>query len=178
MKFYLIIIILFASCAFDEDKNIGDIVKQEVEVGPDQTAHDVQVSFTDSNFTKAILKANRSEIYENEKETWLKGNVEVTFFSRKSGSRVSFLTCDSSLIEDAPNDMFAYGNVHVVADSSGTTLDSQFLEFNEKKSKLYSDQYVKIENPYEILEGIGFESDLDLKNYRIYKVKGVKKKDG
>ena len=42
-----------------------------------------------------------------------------------------------------------------------------------KKRKLFSNQYVKINSPVEIIEGYGFESNQDLSNYKIFKVSGV-----
>jgi hypothetical protein len=49
--------------------------------------------------------------------------------------------------------------------------------WSEERKKLYSTEFVRIESPTEILEGYGFESDQQLKNYTIFKPSGVRYPD-
>ena len=83
------------------------------------------------------------------------------------------MNADSAVVFNNSNNMFAYRNVFVWSENSKTSLKTDFLEWNEKKRKLFSNQYVKINSPVEIIEGYGFESNQDLSNYKIFKVSGV-----
>jgi len=143
---------------------------------PDQIMHKMKVNFIDSNRVKAILTGNRARIFNDRKETWIDSNVYVEFFSKDGTIKESYLKADSAKIDDRTKNMYAYGNVKVVRiDSGTTTLTTEILEWNQRKRKLYSNEFIRIENPYEIIEGYGFESDQSLNNYKIYKVSGEKK---
>ena len=69
--------------------------------------------------------------------------------------------------------MFAKGNVVVISDSTNTSLETQKLNWDNIEKKIYSDLFVKITTPKEIINGVGFESDEHLHNYKIFKVTGV-----
>ncbi len=144
-------------------------------VTPEQSGWDVTVYFLDSSLTKAILKAGRTRVFQKRFETILDEGLEVQFFSTESGERVSHLTADSAIVDDRSKNIVARGNVVIIADSSGTKLETAVLHWNNKTRKLYSDEYVKITSKTETLEGWGFESDENLSNYKIYKVTGIKR---
>jgi LPS export ABC transporter protein LptC len=108
-------------------------------------------------------------------ETYLDGGLQVEFYSRSSGKRVSFLTADSAKIDDRTKNMLAWGHVVVIGDSSHSRLETSILHWDNKTQKLYSTEFVKITSPGEKLQGYGFESDQNLTNYKIFKVSGEQK---
>ena len=176
MKFLLIYIaMILVSCSSEEE--IARLVKYNTETQADQIANNIRVEFIDSSKVKAILESGRARIFNEEKETLLDSNVKLTFMSRYTNDRISLLTCDSARIDDKTGNMFAFGNVVVVSDSTNTILNTEVLEYRKLEQKLYSTKKVRIENDFEIINGIGFESDLNLDYYKIYKVNGIKKKD-
>ena len=144
-------------------------------ITPDQTGWNVTVRFLDSSFTKAILRAGRTRIFQKRNETILDEGLEVEFFSAETNKRVSKLTADSAIVDDRTKNIVAKGKVVIVADSSGTRLETSVLHWNNKTQKLYSTEYVKITTRTETLEGWGFESDQNLNNYKIFKVSGIKR---
>ncbi len=73
--------------------------------------------------------------------------------------------------------MFAGGNVVVISDSSKVELKTPFLEWKNAEKKLYSTERVEISSPKEKIFGYGFESDLKLSNYKIFKVSGTSEID-
>ncbi len=145
------------------------------DVTPDQTGWNVKVYFLDSSLTKAILNAGRTRVYQKRFETVLDEGLEVEFFSTETGKRVSHLTADSAIVDDRSKNIVAKGHVVIIADSSQTKLETSVLHWNNKTRKLYSTEYVKITSATETLEGWGFESDENLTNYKVYKVKGIKR---
>lgn len=165
---------LFLGC--NESASYKNNVKEsQTEIKPDQTGNFIEVAFIDSTRIKALLKADKSRIYQNRLETFLDKNIKVEFYSKFSHKRVSLLTADSAKIDDRTRDMMAWGNVVVIADSSGTKIETSLLMWNNKTQKLYSTEFVTITSPNEKIQGYGFESDQNLTNYKIFKVSGVQK---
>jgi len=170
----LLLLALF-SCDETDIKFTGSSDTLIENITPDQTGWNVRVQFVDSSFTKAVLDAGRTRIFQNRFETILDQGIAVQFYSEKSGERVSKLNADSAVIDDRTKNMVAMGRVFIIADSSGTTLETSELHWENKTEKLYSTKYVKIVSANETLEGWGFESDQNLTNYKIFKVSGIQR---
>jgi LPS export ABC transporter protein LptC len=60
----------------------------------------------------------------------------------------------------------------VVVNQKGDQLNTEKMIWDERKQKIYSDQFVKIATKEEIIYGNGFESNQDFSSYRIFNVKG------
>jgi len=73
--------------------------------------------------------------------------------------------------------MKAIGNVVAMSDS-GITLFSETLTWNSKEEKLHTKDKIMITTPdADTLYGIGFESDSDLRNWKIINPSGVTGRD-
>jgi len=140
---------------------------------PDQESWNSAIVFTDSGVTKGILKSGHAVVFNNQNKTYLGDSVRVDFFDEQ-GHHTSFLTSDSGIVDDQTNDLEAIGNVYARNDS-GTSLWTQRLYWNNKTQKVTSDVFVRIVSPKETIEGIGFQSDRDLRNYTIFNVSGEAK---
>ncbi|MCX7736195.1 MAG: LPS export ABC transporter periplasmic protein LptC [Candidatus Kapabacteria bacterium] len=176
VRLFFVLVLLIGLLSCSESSTYKNFVKEnQSEIKPDQTGYDIEVAFMDSSLTKAILKAKKSRIYQERMETFLDDNIMVEFFSKDGKKRVSLLTADSAKIDDRTKDMTAWGKVIVIADSSGTVLETKLLMWDNKNQKLYSTEFVTITSPNEKLQGYGFESDQNLSNYKIFKVSGVQK---
>lgn len=165
-----LLVLVLCSCEQEQPERF---VKVDTTTLPAHVIDDPVIHFLDSNHVKAILRAGQARVYEDRMETLLDSNVQVEFMSRASGKRLSLLTADSAVIDDRTKNMTARGHVVVVADSSATTLQTPLLMWDNATQKLHSTEFVHIESPTEIIEGYGFESDQNLKNYKIYKVSGI-----
>ncbi|MCL5268632.1 MAG: LPS export ABC transporter periplasmic protein LptC [Bacteroidetes bacterium] len=161
--------ISFYGCA---DKLKPTVVPVSGQV-PDQESWNSTIVFSDSGMTRGILKAGHLMIYNNLNMTYLGDSIRVDFFD-DMGRHTSYLTADSGIVNNQNNNLEAIGNVYAHSDS-GTSLWTQRLFWNNSTEKITSDVYVKIVSPKETIEGIGFESDRDLRNYRIFNVSGEAK---
>lgn len=173
--FMLIINFFLSQCGKVTEEKYTSEINMKLEENPDQFAKDVHVEFYDSTYLRAKLWARTGKVYQQRGETWLYDSIVVEFFSKTTQQRQSTLTADSAKINDRTKDMYAYGKVIVVADSPRIVLRTSFLEWRNKFQRLYSNEYVEISSPEEEVRGFGFESDLNLVNYRIFKVSGVRK---
>lgn len=145
-------------------------------IEPDIPLHaiwDFSMTLMDSARIKAVVSSTRAIVNEKRQETMLDGAVVVEFMS-ESSRRVGLLTADSAKIDDRSRNMFAYGNVKVVSDSTHVTLTTPMLMWDNGKQLLFTPEKAHIVTPTEIIDGIGFESDQYLKNYKIFRVSGIK----
>lgn len=140
---------------------------------PTHVSYNVNIMLADSSFVRARVQADVGRVREDIQQTELVGNVKVVFFQRRSEIVAARLTCDSVVIDDRTRDMMAFGSVVVVSDSTSTTLRTSKLTWSQAAQRVRSDQPVRIETPSEQIDGIGFESDQYLTDYRIFQVRGI-----
>lgn len=175
-RFTTFFFLLIISCSNDEESLPKTKVRISVET-PDQIIQNFKVDFVDSSKVKAKLSAAFGYVYEDSKETILDSNIKLVFIAGSAGSQGTILTSDSARIDNRTSNLYAYSNVRIWSDSTQTSLETEFLEWNEKERKLFSTEYVEIISPEERIEGVGFESDQYLNNYKIYKVSGIRKNE-
>lgn len=137
---------------------------------PDQESWKSSVIFSDSGNVKAILNAGHISVFNSRAYTLIDSGAIVDFY--KTGEKVSTLTGKRGKVLDATKDIEIYDSV-VVVNKEGSVLKTSKLYWNNKTQKVSTDVFVKIITQKEDIEGIGFESDQNLKNYTVYKVTGV-----
>ncbi len=137
---------------------------------PSQESWNTKITFTDSAKVKAILHAGHISTFDNSKTTQLDNNVRVDFYD-PSGKHTSVLTALSGTIDENTNNLEAKGNVVFVSDDN-VKVKTEKLLWNNQKQLVHSNEFVTITTPTEQLQGHGFESDQNLRNYRIFKVTG------
>jgi LPS export ABC transporter protein LptC len=173
-KFAVLIFVGLTGCGSGGDGSANTIPIAEVKEIPAHLTWNITVRFMDSSITKAILKGRRARVYEDRQETLLDSGVVVDFMGTTGVKRVARMTSDSARVDDRTRDMIARGNVVVISDSTGKKLTTSLLTWDNASQKLRTTEYVKIESPGEIIEGYGLESDQYLKEYKIFKVSGIK----
>ena len=172
-------IAFLAACALLISPGCEEKIKHSVLGGvsgatlPSQESWNTTVTFTDSGVVKAILKSGHISAFEGSKQTLLDSGVHVDFFD-EHGVHSSVLTSRTGKVDENTNDLEATGNVVVVSDS-GVVVETEKLFWDNKRQMIQSDELVRITSPKENLQGHGFESDQNLKNYKIFRVTGTAK---
>lgn len=64
------------------------------------------------------------------------------------------------------------GNVHIRS-QRGDKFDTQLMYWDQGKERIYSDRYIRIEQPDKILTGYGFESNQQMSEYQIFNNTGI-----
>ena len=141
---------------------------------PSQESWNSTITFTDSGIVKAVIRAGHIYAYDNSRVTFLDSGVVVDFFD-ENGRHTSKLTSIRGSVNEGTNDLEATGNV-VVASDSGTVVRTDRMYWTNQTQLIHSPDFVHITSKTEDLQGTGFESDHDLKNYRIFKVSGTAEK--
>lgn len=171
MKYCVIILFCAAFIVGCEEK-----VKPSVLSGvtssqlPSQESWNSTISFSDSGIVKAIVKAGHIYAYDNTQVTYLDSGVIVDFFD-ESGKHTTQLTSFRGTVNERTNDLEASGNV-VIKSDSGTTVYTEKMFWDNQRQLIHSPEFVRIVSPKEQLQGTGFESDHNLRNYTIFKVTG------
>ena len=120
-----------------------------------------------------VVAAKAEKLYQSSNElALLVGNVEVDFFSEE-GDHISILYSDSAQINEQSNNLHANGNVFVVSDSGYTLTTSKILWDNRYKMIIAEDSVMFTTTEGDTMYGVGFESDMDLDQWRIFRIYGV-----
>ena len=163
----LILALFLSSCEKKLEPPKTDINSLDI---PDQESWDSNVSFSDSGNVVAILNAGYMGHFAGKGYIKIDSGAQVDFF--RSGEIVSTLTGKHGLVLDSTKDIIIEDSV-VVVNKEGSILKTEKLFWNNKEQKVYSEEFVSIKTPTEDIQGIGFESDQNLQNYKIYKVTGT-----
>ena len=124
-----------------------------------------------------IVKAKSKHlIKDGNKDALLTGNVKADFYN-DLGEHVSILYSDSARINQRINNLHATGNVHVESDSGFSLYANKILWDNQYKIIESKDSVMFTTTQGDTMYGVGFESDMDLTEWKIYKPTGVLQRD-
>jgi LPS export ABC transporter protein LptC len=147
----------------------------QVEKMPSQESWNSRITFTDSGKTKALLWSGHIRIFTESQETLLDSNLIVDFYDENQ-VKSSTLTSKRGRVDDATQNLWAKDSVLVVSDS-GVTIQTEELMWRNRDRKIVSDKFVTILSPKEKIQGYGFESDQNLRNYVIYNITYITRRD-
>ncbi|WP_163718209.1 LPS export ABC transporter periplasmic protein LptC [Mangrovibacterium lignilyticum] len=139
---------------------------------PGMEADTFEMLYSDSAIVRFKLIAPKMIRYDQEKDPFIEfpDGVEIEKFDGQMRI-VSRITANYARYLDKDEKWLAKNNV-VAVNEEGDSLKTEELIWEEKKGKIYSDQFVKIIRKDQIINGIGFESDQDLMNWEIKKPTG------
>lgn len=140
---------------------------------PQQESWNSKVVLSDSGKVKAVIDAGYIRKFDSPRVTFLSESVTVYFYD-EFGKQTSTMTSDEGKVDEATNNLEVYGHVVVVSDDS-TRLRTEKLFWDNKRRLIHTPVFVSIVSPKEKMQGTGFESDQQLRNYKIFKVSGEAK---
>jgi len=109
-----------------------------------------------------VLKAGRGDSYGDSVKIF---GVTVEFYD-SNGKYNSTLTSDSGVVYSVSGNMTASGEVQVVSKDS-TVLKTNSLDWDNKKQKIVTEDFVEITREHTIITGKGMESDPNLEHIEI-----------
>ena len=143
---------------------------------PDQESWGVNIILTDQGIIRAKVRSGHLEKYNEKEFIMLDNSVIVDFYDDKE-QHTSVLNSNKAEVDQKSNDMKAIGNVVAISDS-GITLFSETLIWDSKEERLHTKDKIMITTlESDTLYGVGFESDSDLKNWKIINPSGVTGRD-
>jgi len=166
-----VIFIYLVGCSKMTDEQVSGPEKQY----PDQESWSSQITLTKDGQKRALVDAGHLTKYNNMAYISMDENVEIDFFNNEE-RHLSHLKSKTAIVYESTNDLIAKGDVVVVSDS-GVTLYTQELKWNHERERILSDGFITFITEQDTLNGVGFESDSDLKNWIIRKPTGVTERE-
>ncbi|MDD3063327.1 MAG: LPS export ABC transporter periplasmic protein LptC [Massilibacteroides sp.] len=167
----VMLVLFLLSC----EKEKAEVI--EVAFNPDSTytmrTTDVSELVSDSGVVRYRIIAKEWLVYDKASEPyWLfpKGGYVEKFDS--------LLNKDASIKADTAYYYYKkelwklIGNVEV-SNLKGEHFETELLFWDQKKERVYSDKYIRIEQEDKIITGIGFESNQDMTKYDVFNSQGV-----
>ncbi len=168
----ILITLVFSLSCTNDLKDVQALPKNKLSAS--QTGDSVTLIYTDSTKIKIILKANRMLLFnKNVKEpfTVLPKGFYVTIFDEDEKVS-STLKGNYGVRFDVSKRMEAKYAVEVI-NKNGEKLETEKLIWDEANKKIYTDAYVKITTPNQIINGKGLESNQDFTKYEIKNITGI-----
>jgi len=139
---------------------------------PAITAEGFEMLVSDSTVIRSKLQTPLLIKHDNEKDPYIEfpKGVKIEKYDAKLNV-VSSITAQYAKNFTGDDRWEAKNNV-IAVNLKGDTLKTEYLVWDTKKKKIYSDQFVKIIQKDQIYTGIGFESDQDFSSYHIKNLKG------
>lgn len=168
MKRYIFLLSFLFACQSNELQKSG----QTRQGRPDAESWDAVITLTNKGAKRGVIRSGHLEKYNENEFILLDQNIDADFFNKEE----VFTTNLKSLVAEIDEEedfLVAIGNVVVVTDS-GVTLFTDTLSWDNQKEKVFtSDSVIFITEKKDTLYGIGFESDIELNNWKILQPTGV-----
>lgn len=157
-------VLLFSSCEnnLEQIKAFGS-----TENLPVVEADNFESTFTDSGQVRFFLKAPRLERFEAEGQPYVEFPEGLELIKYDANRRIISSIKSRYAKQFLKEKKWEAKNDVVAVNASGDTLKTELLIWDEISERIYSDKFVRIIRSDQIINGIGFDSDQSLQNWRI-----------
>lgn len=140
---------------------------------PTQSMTNAVITYTDSALIQVRFTAPEIHNYANdaEKYTEFPLGVFAEFFDR-NGNIESQLSSKYA-INYTDKELWEAKDSVVVINKEGEKLNTEQLFWDEKQKTIYSNSFVKVTRPNEVIMGEGFEADETFTRWKIKKIQGT-----
>ena len=166
------LIIFFISLIFFSCQNNPNLVNDlfQKKAFPVEVISKSKMIHTEEGEIKLEIIANKIEKFVGDSAKLIFSNgFNVTFYN-SSGNVTSNLFAKKAVVDEKNNLMTARDSV--VLKSKKKKLETEFLIWDEKKEKIYTNNDVIITTDNEVIYAKGFESDSNFSDYTLKKISG------
>jgi LPS export ABC transporter protein LptC len=136
-------------------------------------SYNYETTFTDSGVVRFHLKTTELKRFEGDGQPFTEFPQGLELWKYDNRSQIISRITSNYAKEFVKERRWEAKNNVVAVNAVGDTLKTEHLIWDERAEKIFSDQYVKIIRPDQIITGIGFESDQNLENWRIKNPRGT-----
>lgn len=138
-----------------------------------EEADTVQILYSDSAKVKVQIDAPKLVSVASKKDPTQEfpDGVSVVFFNSKGGIK-SKLTSKYAIREIAKNIIIVRDSV-VLTNDEQQKLETEEMTWDEQKNKIYSDKFVRVTTPQQMIEGYGFTSDAEFSKWTMDTISGI-----
>lgn len=150
-------------CQKKQDAVVAQMEQAEY---PDQEGWNSTVTSSKSGIVGAVIEYGHMQRFKKRNVVEFDSGIAVDFYNEQ-GVHTSNLTSDKGRLDEATDNIEAFGNVTVVSDT-GITLKTERLKWDNSIEKIISNSFVTIVTAEkDTFYGNGFESDQNLENWHI-----------
>lgn len=162
----MLLLFLSFSCSKEKKETVAAVFDPETSFTLRTTK--VSTLISDSGITRYRLNADEWLIYSKAKEPYwyFPKGLYVEKFDTLFNTEAS-VQADTAYNYDKKGLWKLVGNVRF-QNLEGRTLETSLLFWDQKKEKIYSDKFVKIDDNGELITGVGFEAQQDLNRYQMF----------
>jgi LPS export ABC transporter protein LptC len=170
----IVAFVLFSAVFISCENEVAKIKSlTSTEVPPSVTASGYEMLFSDSTVIRFKMQTPELIRHDDEKDPYTEFPVGVKIEKYDASMNIiSNITANYAKLFDTDQRWEAKNNV-VAVNLTGDTLKTEYLVWDTKRQKIYSDQFVKFIRKDKIITGIGFESNQDFTEYKIKDIKGI-----
>lgn len=164
--------LLLATAACKEDNKLGKANINPKKL-PTLSTRNVATVISDSGFTKYKVVTPLWNVY-NEAEVPYWDFPEGVYLRQLDHDLkvVSTVAADSAVYVPSKKIWELYGSVEIDQKDKAYFFTPRIF-FDDRNKRIYSDTFIHIKTPTQILEGVGFESNQEMTNYRVLKPMGM-----
>lgn len=165
-------LVSFTACGDDKPKPklpVGD----KIEDIPNYVMQGFKLKSTDKGNIEWELNAKGAQVFEMKKKVYVQ-DFTMSVFEKNGAS--SILTGDRAEIDTTTNFLEATGHVKLKADNGMLLLTDKFF-WDDAKKLAYGDSRVTVYKENTVLQGVGFESDMYMRNLKIHSRVKLQAKD-
>ena len=171
MKLRIIIFICVTAGIIVSCENRADLIpKSDFLNYPSITVKDFKTVLNDSGKVELIMSSPLMEEYNTKESPYneFRSGIKVEFYD---GNKTPAGSVTAKYAKFTQNDnLWELKDSVVVINEKNERLETEVLNWDQKKDLIYTDRFVKITNEDMVMQGFGFESDSQLNHRQIKKV--------
>lgn len=140
--------------------------------GPLLVVSNINALVSDSGKPQILMRAPQQLEYESGNRYFPNG-IKIDFYDPDTTKKPSELTAKKGRFNKAKNEYVVTDNVVIQNFIEKKKLETEELHWDPVNHKIFTDKFVKIQTPEELLTGTGLVSNEDFSSYKILKVSGI-----
>lgn len=162
-----------AATSCREEAKPGVTANVDPEHTPTMLTRNVETLISDSGVTRFKITTPVWLMYDEAKDPYWRfpEGLKVIRFDDFMHTAAT-VDCDSATFLENPQIWQLDGHVRITTVANDRFLTNQ-LFWDQRRHKIYSDSFIRIEKPDRVLEGYGFTANERLTSYKIHRVSGI-----
>ena len=167
----IVMLLLFSSCG-GKKKELGEAITERDSL-PSMATLGVVTYISDSGVTRYRMEAEEWLMYDRKRPSYwaFEKGVYLEQFDSLFNVDAS-IKADTAYFYDKQKLWKLMGNVDI-KNRKGERFNTELLYWNQATEKVYSDRFIRIEQPDRIITGYGFDSNQQMTIYQIRNMGGI-----
>ena len=152
-------------CTDDQSQSTAD--KGFEDIKADYVIFGLTDYLTRDGVREALVEADTAYFYRDSTVVIHQGNVRLWAYNRDLGTERARVTADRGRLDTVNNSMIARGNAILLVEADGRRIESPELSYYPSRDAISSDSATILYEDDMVVEGTGFDADLNFVNVRI-----------